>query len=266
MLEARLITDAYGELDAVEQELGLNVHGLSGSVADRLNLFMDRDGQTPHIRLADADTAASPDGLNGRKRMRSGISSITSDDLDNRGIGTITWSPPLAKMRAGFTYTVWLTLQVTDEDIAAPEAAAQVAWIVGTQTDTTFEFVVQNGLGDNINAAGPPTSGSFLIHWLLIEKDFSGEGQTDLDDNTGGAMDDGGNNPGRGGKFGLEDGDLHTAPADFLLLEDGASFLLFEGPSSTVPAVASFLLLESSGSLLRELDLPADETFKLGLG
>lgn len=159
VLVASLLNDPGSEVDAIETELGVSIQGYAGSLKERLDLFMDQDGEVPYCRIKDLLASGE------RKRMRAGVAAINVDDLTidaSSARGTYTFSPPLAATLKNVH--AYLALQSTDANQGDPTLAALLNFVDGSGTTTAFGFRVGNG------QKGPPASGtSFIMHWLAIE-------------------------------------------------------------------------------------------------
>jgi hypothetical protein len=161
VLEASLFTDTDGEIDAVEAELGTNIQGTAGSLAERMDMFMDDDGGVSNVKLVDAD-----DGE--RRRMRAGVTVVNADDMDHRTYSsriTITFSPPLQALR-NVCRTI---LQIQSLDVDAL-GSSDIPCLVSTVSFSTTGFTIDVSTG----GANPLVSGqSFILHWLVFENNFS---------------------------------------------------------------------------------------------
>jgi len=252
VFEAALVTEAYDEVDAIESELGLGVHGEAGSLTNRIDMFMSKDGTFPYMRIADAAD------INDRKRSRHGVTAFEASDLDETtGKGTLIFAPPLSELRDDGGTIAIVTLQIVTDDIASPDEPTQACFIVGSGGPDRFDFVCLNGNGE------PPSSGSFLLHWSVYERLFSDENSVDLDFGGGFELTDGRGPPGVSGLMGIEDGLQVGDATDAFLFENG-DVMQYEGFDSTGPEPANFMLTEAGDTMVFEHDLPADETFQMG--
>lgn len=160
VLEQALFDEMALEIDAIETELGINVHGSSGSLRERVSLAMDNDGGPPGLlRLVNAVD-------NTGRRMRAGVTSFTSDELATTGTGAVGG-------RAGVTFDVpfpsgvgsiaFCELQLTESDPTDDSIPAFICqW--GPGSDLAFTFLVTT------RKAQKPASGtSFIVHWIAIE-------------------------------------------------------------------------------------------------
>lgn len=164
VLERVLFQDANAEVDAIEAELGILVHGTAGSLEERIDLFMSNKGGIPNIKLCDGADSGN------RKIMRAGIEVVEADDLTH-GVrasrGTLTFSPPLAPTRNNVE--VLVELQTLEEDtIGQSGIASYLNFVLASGTTTAFQFDVCTGAGLRI-ADGT----SFIMHWLAIEITFN---------------------------------------------------------------------------------------------
>ncbi len=161
--EQSLLDDLNDEIDAIATELGINIHGSAGSLRERLDMFIDRSGNLPYIKLHDLASSGA------RRRCRAGVVVVDVDSLNiqnHSAKGTVTFSPPLDATKND----VWafLQLQTLDEDQSDQSTARFVNFIHRSGTSTSFQYRVANSLG------GPPLAGtSFILHWLAVERTSS---------------------------------------------------------------------------------------------
>lgn len=160
VLEQLLFDERGLEVEAIETELGALISG-SSSLAERLLLAMDLDGNPSGF-------VQNFDATNGqRKRFRCGVTEVRIGDLTTSSIsatGTITFAPALQVACHAFT-----ALQLVESDIASNNIPSFIAYVDGSGTTTTFDFVIQDGAG-----TCPDLGTGCLIHWLAVEKDFTG--------------------------------------------------------------------------------------------
>lgn len=164
ILSAALLQDANAEVDAIEAELGVGIHGSAGSLEERLDLFVNYKGGIPYLKIANAADSGE------RKRCRAGANLISSDLLTqktNCAQGTIVFSPPLDPTQ--HNVVAFLELQSLDaDDLGNAAIASFVNFVDGSGTTTQFEFIV--GSGQN---SPPPPGSSFILHWFAVEISFS---------------------------------------------------------------------------------------------
>jgi hypothetical protein len=148
-------------MEAIETELGIGVHGSVGSLAERINLAMDLDGN-PRGRIVIFDATNSQ-----RKRLRCGKQSIKCSDLTpiTKGLrGSIVFSPAMQASCHAF-----VRLQLSESDPSLSTIPAFAAYIMNTGTTTGFDYMVATGAN-----SAPSDTTSFILHWVAVEKDFSG--------------------------------------------------------------------------------------------
>lgn len=159
ILEAVLLHRVSEEIDAIEDALGVNVHGSAGSLAERIDHFCGDDSGIQRIKLVDA-------GEEQRRRMRAGVSLISTDELTagtTTALGTLTFSPPASPLIQNAI--AFLGLQTLDQDdLSNPLIPSFVNFVYGSGTTTSFQYRV--GTGSNV----PPASGTqFILHWIVVD-------------------------------------------------------------------------------------------------
>lgn len=168
VLTDSLFTEVVEELDAIQGELGTFVYGTSGSLMERVRMFMDPVGGF----LGNTKECDAADGQ--IRRIRAGIVDHSFDDLDSvdtySGLATVTWSPPLSAFIQS-TSSVMLHIEPVIEpaDRANLDVPTYV-WLMRLSGDgTSFEYRVATA---NNN---PPASGDrWFLHWLAWERSLDG--------------------------------------------------------------------------------------------
>lgn len=163
VLEQSLFDDAVAEVEAIETELGINVHGSMGSLAERVNLGLDKDGGS--LGLLQLVNATDTQG----RRMRAGVQQVTADQLTAypttgtafSGHFAVTFSPAFP---GGSTCLVFCELQLLESDPTLDTIAAFICqWGPGSNNG----FVVQV----NTKTCRIPANGtSFMFHWIAFEE------------------------------------------------------------------------------------------------
>lgn len=164
-LEQSLFDDAIAEIEAIETELGANVHGSAGSLHERLKMAMDYDGiSSGLIRCFNAATTE-------RLRMRSGATSFKVDSLTKltyASRGMVTFDIALTVSCYAF-----VELQLVEANASVSTIPCFACYEHGTGSTSGFSFLVSDGAGN------PPAAGqSFILHWWAREQSFSGAGST----------------------------------------------------------------------------------------
>jgi hypothetical protein len=163
-LEQSLFDDPGLEMEAMETELGIGVHGSVGSLTERINLAMDLDGN-PRGRIAIFDATDSQ-----RKRIRCGVSHIDLSDghvvWTNVVIGTINFDPPLQVDCHAF-----VSIQLNGIDPSLSDIPVLAAYVMDSGTDSKFDYMLTNSSNDP-----PSDTSSVTLHWVAVEKDFTGTG------------------------------------------------------------------------------------------
>ena len=238
-LEADLFNRTAEELDAIEQEMGVEVHGDSGSIAERLDMVIDRDGAKNILKIADAAQSGK------HKRIRAGVESVDIDDLTDLGScgeGTVTFEPSTIK-----TVNAYLTLQLVSDDPELKTDPHSVCFVQNSGTTTSFDFRVSSA-----NNAIPSPGTSFLLHWIVIEDTFSNTGDYDGDGNLF-AQGDG--NLDVGDYYLTDAADINTLSGDEdssltdpcrVVLEDSSGLLEIEDGNTRTSYLADFMLKEDA--------------------
>lgn len=165
VLTQALFDDAIAEVEAIEATLGLNVHGRSGSLSERVKLAMDYDGGGPgHVEMVNATDAQ-------RVRFRCGVTHIDASTLTGKptggpfrcGQGTITFPVPLTS-----NATMLLELQLTESDPALDNIASFVWW-APNHSSTGFTYQVATK-----TRTIPDPGTSFILHWIAFENAANG--------------------------------------------------------------------------------------------
>lgn len=164
-LEQSLFDDTVAEVEAIETALGVNCHGSSGSIAERINLSLNADGYPPG-HVAHVQSAVS---VGVGRRVRCGVDSFAADDLTSvtiggltlAGTGTISFIPQFPT--GGSEPIVFFELQLTESDPSLDTIAAFVCQY-GTPTQTSASFLVST------RKCRKPASGtSFILHWIAMD-------------------------------------------------------------------------------------------------
>jgi len=160
VLEQALFDEMALEIEAIETTLGLNAHGSSGSIKERVNLAMDYDGGPPGFVRHVSPVAKG-------RRMRCGVESVTGDQLTNKTTGgtfTVTLATPFP---ANHGMLVFPELQLTESDPADSTIAAFIChWQRSNTNNTSFTVLVSTRVGTM-----PAVGSSFMFHWIAIEND-----------------------------------------------------------------------------------------------
>ena len=161
VLEQVLFDDAVAEIKAIETELGTFVNGSAGSLAERIDMMMDQAGNARGL-VFNHDASNSQ-----RKRLRAGINEFRVENLTastHGKKGTLTFSPATQANVIAF-----VSLQLTESDPGLATIPCFAAFIQGSGTTTSFDFLVCNQ-----TSAAPDPETSFMLHWVAVEIDFSG--------------------------------------------------------------------------------------------
>ena len=167
VLVAALFTDLVEELDAMQTHFGVFPHGTQGSIAERVDKFVDRLGQCyGNVK----ECRANDDQL---RRVRAGIADVEFADLDTvdtrSARGTITWTPELSALRQDCHAIVGIQPFVNPENRGQTNVPSHVWYVNDTGSTTGFEYRVST----SANLA-PADGDRFLIHWLAWERTLDG--------------------------------------------------------------------------------------------